>query len=127
MVREPVLDCRSQQISAWPCDIINRMIRREPTPEGSRRKVILTLALAVVLGITMLILTLWSMPPEIRVREVTTFFVVIATALLTSYFLDRWNKRRSQKRWRLRLFAHSSEQKDPAPLPPFRRQPWDRL
>jgi hypothetical protein len=80
--------------------------------ERSPRKVVWRLAVTMSVGVTMSLLAVCDMPAEVRMREVMTVVLVIVTASLTSYLLDRRNKGRPQERKRLRVFAESADEED---------------
>jgi hypothetical protein len=107
--------------------MIDVMTPHQKATGSTRRKVILRLAVAVLVGVTMSLLALWNLPAEVRFREITTVILVIVAASLTSYALDKWNKARFQRRRQLRLFVGSSEEVDTLPLLPFPRQSRHRV
>ena len=73
------------------------MVENEPAPPKSTRKLILASLGVAVLGIVLLIATLWNMPPEIRLRQMATILIVMVAAVVIGYIFDRRNKSKRPK------------------------------
>ena len=50
-----------------------------------------------LLGIALLVATLWNMPPEIRLRQMATILIVMVAAAFIGYIFNRWNKSKRPK------------------------------
>lgn len=66
----------------------------DPQTPKRRSNVILAVAASIVMGIVMLVTTLWNMPSETRFRQLVTVAVVVMAGILAGCLFDRRNRKK---------------------------------